>query len=317
MKKDLIKFLFVFFFLFANAAFAGFPASPALVSLMEQCQKTYLKPNGTDFGQLSKTTSLVNIAIVFGYGMQTQRKLSEQSKYLKNSFAALEKDVYVLLEWLVNKRNGIDINGKPIMTSDLIEVYKTALNGHLNTFATQNYKVNPTRVLHKSVLNLETNAKAEPVRQSGGHGIVAPPDNAQPFKLLGVASGDRVKKTWDSRQKFSADVIVGSWYKDNECSSFLGTFRKTKTGYYGETTVSDTANHIWRIRRVNGLWQNPKTNEYWQINFEGTRQWVYTNGKSLEPVNISFHIRVFRDTWMMQRPSGRYNLGGFSFHKPL
>ena len=118
MNKQLTYLLLLYLILVTNILFASFPASPALVAMMEQCQKTYLIPNGTDFGQLSKTESLVYVAIILGLGMQTQKKLTQGNKFLENGYDALQKDIYVLFDWLVKKSNGIDKNGKAIKSSD-------------------------------------------------------------------------------------------------------------------------------------------------------------------------------------------------------
>ncbi len=156
-----VFFSCIAFFTFTVNANANFPASPALLAMMEQVQETYLTPQGTDFNEMSKQHSLVNVAVLLGFGMRAQQIFTDGDDQLERAFNDLQEDVYILLDWLVKERNYRDISGEPIRNSDLIEAYTASLTGKLNSFAAQNYHVFPDQVRHTSVLNMKANTHSQ------------------------------------------------------------------------------------------------------------------------------------------------------------
>ncbi|MGM0600831.1 MAG: hypothetical protein ACQETH_13555 [Candidatus Rifleibacteriota bacterium] len=131
MKKTTVIFLFGVILLSLSCKLFAFPGSPALVSMMEQCEKTYLLPQNTNFNELSTRHSLVNVAMVLGFGMQIQRKNAGTDPHKIKKFEALERDVFAVLDWMVKKKKNIDNNGEKVTFQDLKWAYQKSLQGDL------------------------------------------------------------------------------------------------------------------------------------------------------------------------------------------
>jgi hypothetical protein len=312
MKKTAVLFVISVIVISLPGKLFAFPGSPALVSMMEQCEKTYLLPQNTNFNELSTRHSLVNVAMVLGFGMQIQRKNAGTDPHKIKKFEALERDVFAVLDWMVKKKKNIDNNGEKVTFQDLKWAYQKSLQGALNKFSADKYNVQIESVRHKSALQFATNSPVEPVRQSNGSGLnTNPADNR--IDLLGVKSGDKIKKSWPKLKKFGPDVIVGNWFSNQSCKEYRGCFEKTKTGYRGQLSSPSDSKFVYdfNVQAIKQDWEVPQKPYYWQITYSGTFRL-----NDLEPKRLTFTIRPFRDTWMIYWKSK--SIGGWSpLHRPL
>jgi hypothetical protein len=312
MKR--LLFLFFLFSVSASSSFAGYPSSPALTSLLEQCQQTFLAPKGTNLEELSMKHSLVNVAVLLGFGMQIQKGIAGSNPFQIKRFEALERDVFTLLDWMVKYKNYTDNNGKSIRFNDLKLAYQKAFDGSLNKFSQQNYGIRISSVRHTNVLEKKINSPVEAVVQSNGSELnMNPKDNR--FDFLGLKHGEKQTKAWPKLKKFGPDMLVGDWFSNTDCKIYRGSFRKTRTGYSGEVSNPNDSNAIWsfEVKVIRQDWENPKNPYFWYITYGG-----YAKYKDLKPQYVEFSIRPFRETWMIRwEGKGIYVSWWGTCHRPL
>ena len=299
--------------------------SPALETLIQQIDENYV-PAGWNDTMNSMEKLAGNIPQIYftflGTAMNKQKPYINNKPIASKNYKNLNQEILFLIPDIVDLKNSLNSNNdQPINDNTLGDIYNDALIGIINETFNQEYKKNTGKDLSQismpSVLDQHIvggtsfrKVAKKDKNEINLFGEVAPHADTFP-------SGHKDKKKWDPSKSFSSDIIIGTWYSDPLCTKSEITFAKGPKGYTArrENKYSYT---LWEVRRVKGDWDQPEKKMYWNEYYIATRWFISkTEGSKKRISDMSFYIKPYRDTMVLQDMSKSYSGYDWEVYKPF